>query len=100
MRVEGMGRPAGCKLIRLSAGIEDGVIRYISIRGDFFASPEEAFERAEVRLAGVSVAEAGTAFDSFLKEERIEAFGISGAGLDEVLAAALRAGEAPGGGDS
>ncbi|MDR2143480.1 MAG: hypothetical protein LBP29_03825 [Treponema sp.] len=93
MRVEGMGRPADCKLIRLSAGIEDGVIRFISIRGDFFASPEEAFERAEARLWGVPVTEAGTAFDSFLKEEGVEAFGINGAGLAEVLAGAIRAGE-------
>jgi hypothetical protein len=92
MRIEGMGKPAGCKLIRLSAGIEDGVIRYISIRGDFFASPEEAFERAEARLWGVPAAEAGTAFDSFLKEEGVEAFGINGTGLAEVLSGAIRAG--------
>ena len=97
MRVEGMGRPAGCKLIRLSADIEDGVIRFISIRGDFFASPEEAFERAEARLLGIPAAEAGTAFDSFLNEEGVEAFGINGAGLAEVLAGALRAGEISGG---
>jgi hypothetical protein len=99
MLVEGMGKPAGCKLIRLSAGVEDGVIRYISIRGDFFASPEEGFERAEARLHGVPAAEAGTAFDSFLKEEGVDAFGINGAGLAEVLAAAIRAGENPGGGE-
>jgi hypothetical protein len=95
-----MGRPAGCKLIRLSADIEDGVIRYISIRGDFFASPEEGFERAEARLSGVPAAEAGAAFDAFLREEGVEAGGISGAGLGEVLAGAIRAGEHPEGGDS
>jgi hypothetical protein len=83
-----MGRPEGCKLIRVSADIEDGVIRYISIRGDFFASPEEGFERAEARLAGIPAAEAGAAFDRFLAEEGVEAFGIHGAGLAEVLAAA------------
>ncbi|MDR2049346.1 MAG: hypothetical protein LBP69_07810 [Treponema sp.] len=93
MRVEGMGRPAGCKLIRVSAGIEDGVIRFISIRGDFFASPEEGFERAEARLWGIPAAEAGAAFDVFLNEEHVEAFGINGAGLAEVLAGAIRAGE-------
>jgi hypothetical protein len=92
MLVEGMGQPAGCKLIRLSAGIEDGVIRHISIRGDFFASPEEGFERAEARLRGIPAAEAGTAFDSFLREEGVEAAGIHGAGLAEVLAGAIRAG--------
>jgi hypothetical protein len=100
MVVEGMGRPAGCKLIRLSADIEDGIIRYISIRGDFFASPVEAFERAEARLCGVPAAETGTTFDAFLREEGVEAFGINGAGLAEVMAAAIRVGEVPGGGNS
>jgi hypothetical protein len=88
MRIEGMGKPPGCKLIRISADIEDGLIRFISIRGDFFASPEEGFERAEARLRGVPAAEAGTAFDSFLKEEGVEAAGINGAGLAEALRAA------------
>ncbi|MDR0402746.1 MAG: hypothetical protein LBH35_04055 [Treponema sp.] len=88
MLVEGMGRPAGCKLIRVSAVVEGGVISRISIRGDFFASPEEGFERAEARLAGVPLAEAGAAFDSFLREEGVEAFGVNGAGLAEVLAGA------------
>jgi hypothetical protein len=92
MRIEGMGKPPGCKLIRVSAGVEDGIIRFISIRGDFFASPEEGFERAEARLRGVPAAEAGAAFDVFLKEEHVEAFGINGAGLGEVLAGA-RTGE-------
>jgi hypothetical protein len=100
MRIEGMGRPPGCKLIRISADIEDGVIRFILIRGDFFASPEEGFERAESRLRGIPAAEAGSAFDSFLKEEGVEAVGINGAGLGEVLAVALCAGKNPGGGVS
>jgi hypothetical protein len=85
MRVEGMGKPAGCKLIRVSADVEGGVIKTISIRGDFFASPEEGFENAERRLAGTSLAEAGSAFDALLAEESVEAFGINGTGLAEVL---------------
>ncbi|MDR1507254.1 MAG: hypothetical protein LBI67_09165 [Treponema sp.] len=91
IHVEGMGRPAGCKLIRVSADIEDGVIRVISIRGDFFASPEEGFERAEKRLSGIPAADSGGAFDSFLKEEGVEAAGINGGGLAEVLAEAVSA---------
>jgi lipoic acid synthetase len=87
-RLEGVGRPEGCKLIRVSADIADGIIHSISIRGDFFASPVEGFERAEARLAGVPAAEAGSAFDRFLAEEGVEAFGIHGAGLAVVLAQA------------
>lgn len=83
--IEIVGKPDGCKLIRLSAGIEDGRIRFISIRGDFFASPEEGFERAEQRLVGIPAEEAGTAFDAFLAEESVEASGINGAGLAELF---------------
>jgi hypothetical protein len=88
--IEGVGKPEGCKLIRVSADIEDGVIKFISIRGDFFASPEEGFENAERRLAGVSLAEAGGAFDALLAEESVEAVGINGKGLAEVLDKTVR----------
>jgi hypothetical protein len=88
--IEAVGKPAGCKLIRVSADIEEGIIRTISIRGDFFASPGEGFERAEGRLAGIPAAEAGAAFDSFLAEEGVETAGINGAGIAEVILGALR----------
>ncbi|MDR2072341.1 MAG: hypothetical protein LBP60_02770 [Spirochaetaceae bacterium] len=88
--VEGTGKPPGCKLIRLSADIEDGIICRISIRGDFFASPEEGFERAEARLRGVPAADAGRIFDFFLKEEGVEAAGIDGSALAEVLNTGLQ----------
>jgi lipoic acid synthetase len=87
-RLEGAGKPEGCKLIRVSADVAGGIIRGISIRGDFFASPAEGFERAEARLAGVPLAGAGAAFDRFLAEEGVEASGIHGAGLAEVLGSA------------
>jgi hypothetical protein len=93
--IEGVGKPEGAKLIRISAEIDDGIIRAISIRGDFFASPEEGFERAEARLSGIPLAKAAAAFDIFLSEEKVEAFGISGAALAEVLAAAVTAEAAP-----
>ncbi|GHV85728.1 hypothetical protein AGMMS50230_13360 [Spirochaetia bacterium] len=88
MRIETLGRPPGCKLIRLSADIEDGLITFISIRGDFFASPETGFENAERRLTGTALAEAGCAFDTFLAEEGVEAFGINGKAIAELLTAA------------
>jgi hypothetical protein len=89
MHIETMGRPPGCKLIRLSAEIKEGVITSISIRGDFFASPEAGFDRAEGRLVGLKADKAASAFDSFLKEEAVEAVGINGAALGELLASAM-----------
>jgi hypothetical protein len=83
--IEGVGKPEGCKLIRFSADIEGGVLKSIRIRGDFFASPEEGFDRLEERLAGVSLPEVEAAFNALLNEEGVEVFGISGAGLASLL---------------
>jgi hypothetical protein len=90
MRIEAAGKPEGCKLIRISADVEGGVIKTFSIRGDFFASPEEGFERAEARLPGIAAAELETMFDRFLAEEGVSAQGINGKGLAEVFRSALR----------
>jgi lipoate-protein ligase A len=87
--VETLGKPPGAKLIRLSAELEGGLIKTIRIRGDFFASPEEGFDRLEIRLAGTPIAGLAASFDSLLREEGIEAFGITGAGVASVLASAL-----------
>jgi hypothetical protein len=84
-----MGKPGGCKLIRLSGEAEGGRITSISIRGDFFASPEEEFEKIEQGLKGVPVGAAAAAFDALLAEYRIESFGINGRGFAQVLASAL-----------
>ncbi|MHB9292300.1 lipoate---protein ligase [Hollandina sp. SP2] len=89
MVLEGMGKPPGCKLLRLSADIEAGIIRSIHIRGDFFASPEDGFDRVEQQLAGRSLPELAAVFDTLLREAGVEVFGISGAGVASVLGAAL-----------
>jgi hypothetical protein len=94
MHIETMGRPPGCKLIRITADIEGGIIRALSIRGDFFASPEAGFDRAERRLPGLPLEEAGRAFDSFLAEEGVEAFGINGEAFSRLLREAAESGEA------
>jgi hypothetical protein len=89
MKIEATGKPEGCKLIRISADIEDGMITAFSIRGDFFATPEEGFERAAARLPGIPAAELETRFDRFLAEEGVSAQGINGKGLAEVFRSAL-----------
>jgi hypothetical protein len=108
MKIEAMGKPPGCKLIRISAELtetptpavgsppelEAWRIKTISIRGDFFASPEEGFERAESRLAGTPVLDAGENFKRFLKEEGVEAQGINGTALGEILSKAVEEGNA------
>jgi hypothetical protein len=89
MRLEGAGKPPGCKLIRFSAELEGGIIRTIGIRGDFLASPEEGFDRAERRLWGTALGDLEGTFDRLLAEEGVETLGIGGAGLARVFREAL-----------
>ena len=89
MLVQGMGKPKGCKLIRLSADIAGDVVVSIRIRGDFFASPPEAFDAAEARLVDIPLAEFARHFDRLMAEEGAELSGISGRGAASVLMAAL-----------
>ena len=90
MRIEGIGKPDGCKLIRIQADIEAGGIKTIRIRGDFFASQEEEFEKVEQRLVGLSLEEVAHSFDRLLHLAGVEVFGISGDGLASVLFSALK----------
>jgi hypothetical protein len=87
--VEALGKPAGCKLIRVRAEFGGGVIRAIRIRGDFFASPEEAFEQVERELAGAAPEEVAARFDRFIRSAGVEVSGISGAALEILLRGAL-----------
>jgi hypothetical protein len=83
--VEGVGKPEGCKLIRVRAEIQSGIIRSISICGDFFASPEEGFDRAVQRLSGIALSDVGAAFTAALTAENVEASGITGEGVAAVV---------------
>ncbi|MCA1949848.1 MAG: hypothetical protein LDL24_04705 [Treponema sp.] len=89
MTITGLGKPAGCKLIRFTAELEDGHIKSIQIRGDFFAVPEEAFEELEGRLTGTEVPNLAGRFTELVNELHIEVEGISGPGLAEVFLTAL-----------
>jgi hypothetical protein len=88
MKVEGFGKPDGCKLIRIRAELENDIVKSIQIRGDFFASPEEVFDQVEKALEGTKLRDISRVFDVFIREKGIDACGITGPGLAEVLAAA------------
>jgi hypothetical protein len=47
------GKVTGGKLLRVRVDIESGVVARASVNGDFFAHPEDAFERAEASLTGI-----------------------------------------------
>lgn len=71
-----IGKPAGGKLLRLTLDWQDGLIVRASIRGDFFAHPEEGFDEAEAALVGTPVAEIGASFAAELAERGVRLFGL------------------------
>jgi hypothetical protein len=81
-----VGKPAGGKLLRLDLEWDGERVIRASIRGDFFAHPEDAFDEAEAALAGVPVAELGPAMARELASRGVTLFGLS---PDDVGAAAL-----------
>ncbi len=92
MKLELIGKPEGCKLLRLTIEIDAtaglsamALIQSISIRGDFFAIPEEEFDALERALAGVALGKLGLEFSKLARERGLQCAGISGEGLDEIV---------------
>jgi len=72
-----IGKPSGGKLLRLSLEWEQGLVRSISVRGDFFAHPEDGFDAAEAALVGAPVEHVGEAFARELAARGVTLFGLS-----------------------
>jgi len=94
MKLELIGKPEGCKLLRATIDIDaaprpDARIQAISIRGDFFAIPEEEFDALERALAGTELKDLGREFSARARERGLQCAGISGEGLDELVRHAL-----------
>lgn len=90
MKIEAIGKPEGCKLLRISAMISttrEGILILdsIQIRGDFFFVPEEAFETIENRLAGLPLDKVASAFDRLASESGCLCTGIHGRGIVETI---------------
>jgi lipoate---protein ligase len=68
----------GGKLLRIELELCDGVAHRVSVRGDFFAHPEEEFEEAEVSLSGLSARELPMAARSAFGRPSLRIFGASG----------------------
>jgi len=67
----------GGKLLKIYVDIENGILKSISLRGDFFAHPEEGFDRAEACLAGIPASRFESAFRKALAREGVELYGVS-----------------------
>lgn len=67
----------GGKLLRIELELCDGVAHRVSVRGDFFAHPEEAFEEAESSLAGLPARELPAAARAAFGRPGLRVFGAS-----------------------
>ncbi|HSV56533.1 MAG TPA: hypothetical protein VLH39_05425 [Magnetospirillaceae bacterium] len=75
----------GGKLLKLSAEVEGMVLKTVSIQGDFFAHPEEGFDRAEAALIGIPVSGFRTALAGALGREGVELFGLAASDIADVF---------------
>ncbi|MBN1241385.1 MAG: hypothetical protein JXA15_01610 [Spirochaetales bacterium] len=81
----------GGKLLKLDAEYALGRLARVSIRGDFFAHPEEAFDRVEAALQGIDPVD----FPRLLREAVArEGVIIYGVGVDDIVDAFERASDA------
>lgn len=90
MTVERVFKSPGTKLLRLTADIDAGAVRGLSMRGDFFAHPEEGFDRVEASLVGVTVAGFESAFRAALEREGVSLYGLDPADVANLLEEAAR----------
>ena len=81
----------GGKLLKLDVTVKDGLISELRIRGDFFANPEEGFDRAEASLIGTKADGFSEALDAALRREGVELFGVSPADIKDAYGRALDA---------
>lgn len=89
MEIDCIGKPEGCKLIRIHADIDGSLITRISIHGDFFAVPEEAFERLEAKLAPCTLDALEQRFNMLVQQEAVELIGISANAIMQLISDAL-----------
>jgi hypothetical protein len=83
--VQRVFKSPGTKLLRLTVDLEAGVVRSLSMRGDFFAHPEEGFDRVEASLAGVPVGAFEATFRSALEREGVSLYGLDPADVARLI---------------
>jgi hypothetical protein len=67
----------GGKLLKLELDYDCGIISSLSIRGDFFAHPEDGFDRVEESLRDITLDDLEAAMTTALECEGVTLYGIS-----------------------
>jgi lipoate-protein ligase A len=84
----------GGKLLRAEVEVEAGVVLAASIRGDFFAHPEESFEAAEAELAGLPADRLGEAALSLFSKPPLRIIGATASDIAGLLVETAREAQA------
>jgi lipoate-protein ligase A len=84
----------GGKLVRVEIEIEAGVVQRAAVKGDFFAHPEEAFERAEAGLSALRAEELPSAALRLFGERGLSIFGATAEDIAFALERAVREAQA------
>lgn len=82
-------------MLRLDLEWHDTLVTGISIRGDFFAHPEEGFDEAESTLVGQPVASIGASLQRELARRGVTLFGLSAGDVAGAAASIVAAQAAP-----
>lgn len=90
MKISVIGKPEGCKLLRIFLEVteplnRESIVISLKIHGDFFAIPEERFEAVEMELSGTRLGQLGENFDAAVASHHIQVEGICGGCLMEIL---------------
>ncbi len=73
------------KLLRIQADLDNDVVNFIKISGDFFIHPEAAIIEIEDFLAGASINTIAGKLDKLVKEKKITLVGFNPADLADAL---------------
>ena len=84
----------GGKLIRVEVEIEAGVVQRAAVKGDFFAHPEEVFERAEAGLVALRIEELPSTALRLFGQRDLAIFGATAEDITFALERAVREAQA------
>lgn len=73
------------KLLRIQADLDDDIINYIKISGDFFIHPETEIIEIEKLLVGIKIKDIIEKMDNFIKEKKIILVGFNPVDLGYAL---------------
>ncbi len=80
-----IGKAKGGKLLRLTLNWHGDTVESMQIRGDFFAHPEEGFDKLESALRGIPLTEARNLYERALVAYGVTVYGLLPEDLEDAI---------------